>query len=350
VPADIDVLVWLQPRRPVQRMLEVFVDYLRAGGAGLLAVQHFAMQSRQSSQGDFEFVYWPQPQLPDLDTLYLLDLGIVPVREAFFDASMASLPMVTQVLRDGRRELVEMDAALPFLVRAVASRFSPDSPITRSLGDQAFPFATWFRLDAERLERHDLRVQTLIRSSPHTWRYGWAGGFLPDPLLRGPPTGDDKSPRWLGEVPLMLDVEGVFPPAAAGDGEDSLPLPRPAGPAFPGRLVLLSCSEAFKNPRLLHPEYRADHLLLNAVASLALEPELAAVAGKRPVARGFPTPEPETKLAWRAAVLGAHPALILLIGVVWALLRRAGATRVHVGPAVRAGAGTGTGTGTGQRR
>jgi hypothetical protein len=51
-------------------------------------------------------------------------------------------------------------------------------------------------------------------------------------------------------------------------------------------------------------------------------------------------------------VLGAHPALILLIGVVWALLRRAGATRVHVGPAVRAGAGTGTGTGTGtgQRR
>jgi hypothetical protein len=321
VPGDIDALVWLQPRRPAQRMLSIFVDYLRAGGAGLLAMQHFAMQSRQSSQGDFEVVYWPQPQVPDVDTLYLAELGIEPVREAFFDESMASVPMATQVFREGRRELVETDAALPFLVRAVAARFAPDSSITRSLGDQAFPYATWFRVDEEQLQRQGLQARSLIRSSPRTWRFPWSGGFLPAELLRGPPRDADGSPRWLGEVPLMLDVAGRFPPAPAMAGDEASP-PRSTGPAFQGRLLLVACSEAFKNPRLLDPDYRADHLLLNAVADLTLVPELAAVAGKRPVARGFPAPGAHGKLAWRAAVLGAHPALMLLIGVAWALWRR----------------------------
>jgi hypothetical protein len=323
VPGDIDALVWLQPRRPAGPMLARMVEYLRAGGSALLAVQHFSMQSRQSSQGSFEVVYWPQPQLPDLDTLYLPGLGIEPVRQPFFDESMASLPMPTQVFRDGRRELVETDAALPFLVRAVASRFSPDSPITRSLGDQVFPYPTWFRVDAGRLASLGLQARTLIRSSPRTWRYAWSGGLLPEPILRGPPRDADGTPRWLGEVPLALEVEGRFPPAPPVPGEDAVPQPRPDA-AVPGRLVLVACSEAFKNHRLLDPAARADHLLLNAVASLALEPELAAVAGRRPVTRGFPAPAPRDKLAWRAAVLGAHPALMLLVGVGWALARRSG--------------------------
>ncbi|MHC5210825.1 MAG: Gldg family protein [Planctomycetota bacterium] len=336
VPADIDALVWLQPRRPVQGMLQVFADYLRAGGSALMAMQHFAMQSRQSSQGDFQVVYWPQPQVPDVDTLYLADLGVEPVREVLFDESMASLPMATQVFREGRRELVATQAALPFLVRAVAGRHASDSPITRTLGDQAFPYATWFRLDPERLARHDLQSRVLIRSSTHTWRYAWAGGFLPEALLHGPPTDEDGQPRWLGEVPLMLELEGRFPPAPVAAGEDTLPSPRLGRPAVPGRLLLVACSEAFKDARLLETGFRADHLLLNAVASLAIEPELAAVAGKRPVARGFEAPSARAKLAWRATVLGAHPVLMVLIGLVWALLRRGAPRPAAAAPPVPA--------------
>lgn len=76
--------------------------------------------------------------------------------------------------------------------------------------------------------------------------------------------------------------------------------------------MLFGCSELFKDHRLRTPEFRADHLLLNAVAELALPPELADVAARRPVRRGFDYVEPEARVRWRLLVLGAWPGAILL--------------------------------------
>ena len=47
LPDPIDLLIWLQPRRSVAPMLEVFVEHLYRGGRALLAAQHFNIQSRQ---------------------------------------------------------------------------------------------------------------------------------------------------------------------------------------------------------------------------------------------------------------------------------------------------------------
>jgi hypothetical protein len=89
-------------------------------------------------------------------------------------------------------------------------------------------------------------------------------------------------------------------------------------------MIYLADTECFKNYRLLDPEFRSDRLLLNSVASLTLDEGLAAVASQRPAPRGLPIVAPETRLHWRAAVLSAFPAAMLLFGALWALLRRGG--------------------------
>jgi len=71
----------------------------------------------------------------------------------------------------------------------------------------------------------------------------------------------------------------------------------------------------FKDHRLRAPEFRADHLLLNAVAALALDSDLASVASRRRVARGFGHLESSTKLRWRAFVLATLPAVLLAAAV-----------------------------------
>src|SRR5215204_2436120 len=75
------------------------------------------------------------------------------------------------------------------------------------------------------------------------------------------------------------------------------------------------------------PAFRADHLLLNAVAALALDDELAAIASRRSVARGFGRVEPSSRLLWRAGVIGTP--VLLVLGL--ALIRRTG-SRVHARP------------------
>ena len=121
----------------------------------------------------------------------------------------------------------------------------------------------------------------------------------------------------------------VQPPMVQGPDGEMVPgppreWPPPDAPASkPGRLVFLGQTECFKNYRLLDPEFRADHLLLNTVASLTLDEGLAAIATQRPAPRGLPVVEPEARLRWRAGVLAAFPLAMLLLGAAWLLGRRA---------------------------
>jgi hypothetical protein len=85
--------------------------------------------------------------------------------------------------------------------------------------------------------------------------------------------------------------------------------------------MLVGCSSAFQDDRLHHPDFRADHLLLNAVAHLALEPDLAAIALGHPALRGFGYLQPERKLRWRGAVLAGPPLALLVLAVLVALVR-----------------------------
>jgi hypothetical protein len=334
MPQGASCLVWLQPRRSVLPMLEALVQHLHGGGRALVAAQHYSMQARQYPGANYKIVYWPQPQSPDVERSYFPEIGIELVRQPLFDALKTRMALDTQLHRGNARSFSAMESALPFLIRASAADYAQDSLVTRNLGDQAFVCGNWWRVDHALLAERGLRARVLMSSSPHSWQYAWSGGWIPDEVLAGPPRDEQGREQWLGRVPLALEVEGVFPypaerllvppPAAGADGQplaQEPPPPYPSAqedPGAPGKLVLLGSSELFKNERLRVPEFRADHLLLNAVAALALPPELAEVATRRSVARGFGYVEPERRLVLRAFALGALPAALVLVG----LLRR----------------------------
>ncbi|MCI0589611.1 MAG: GldG family protein [Planctomycetes bacterium] len=335
-PENPDAFVWLQPRRDVSAAYDWLARYLHRGGRAFLAAQHFNVQARQFRGTGFKLVYWPQPQFPDVDLLYFPDLGIEVVREVLFDELKTRIAGEAQVNRSyARPDLEVQTSALPFLIRASAANFSKDSPLTRELGDQAFLWGAYVRTDEEKLRAVGLRARPLLTTSERTWSFAWKGGYLPEELLAGPPRDEGGEPAWLGRVPLAVDVEGNFPepfeplkiqgkifPGATSEPAATKPAFAATPPGPPGRLLLVGCSEMFKNHRVLDPEFRADHLLLNAVASLALPGELAEVAARRPAQRGFDYVEPGDRIRWRGIVLAGFPAALAAFGLVRAAARR----------------------------
>ncbi|HRP62364.1 MAG TPA: Gldg family protein [Phycisphaerales bacterium] len=327
LPEDIDLIIWMQPRRNILPMLDETVRRLHRGVPVMIAAQHFNMQSRQYRGAGFKMVYWPQPQVADVHLTYFPDLGIELVHEVLFDELKLALPLETQVNRDAEhRDYEEQTSALPFLIRAVAANFDRTTSIMRGVGDQAFPFPSYVRVDTDRLAAANIAATPIIFTSDRSWSYNWTGGWIPDELLQGPPTEATADAKLLGRVPLAVLFEGAFPKPSASlitrRAEAAGAVEFDPTPGVPTKLVFVGCSQMFKNERLLDPEYRADHLLMNIAASLGLDDNLARIASHRRIAPGFDYIEPDLRLRWRAIVLAAGPVVMLAFGMFWNVWRR----------------------------
>jgi predicted transcriptional regulator len=328
---DVDALVWFQPRRSVSRMLGILAEHLYRGGRALLAVQHFNIQARQYSGRGYDFVHWPQPQSPDVEALWFPEFGVELVREVLFDTLNLPIADKAQIAGKNRRDFETMQSSLPFVIRAVGAGFLAGSPITAGLGDQAFIWGSFLRLDEQRLAEAGLTAKVLMTTSEQAWSFLWSGGWLPFELLEGPPIDEAGEPQWAGRLPLAVDLEGSFPwPRTAfsrtpgADGPEAYPEPEPVDEQRSGRLVIVGSSEVFKNNRLvgLRPEFRGDHLLLNVVADLALGDGLPEVLTRRDVSRGFDVLDEDERLRWRATVVLALPVLLLGLGLLRPLFGR----------------------------
>src|SRR5439155_19426470 len=118
----------LLPRGPAGLMLEATLRYRHQGGRVVIAAKHFHMQSRQYQEQNFGTVYWPQPQSPELEALYLPEIRVRLVRHVLFDELKTQVTLESQRYREGKPELESMPSAFPFLIRAAASNFSSSSP------------------------------------------------------------------------------------------------------------------------------------------------------------------------------------------------------------------------------
>jgi ABC-type uncharacterized transport system involved in gliding motility auxiliary subunit len=338
IPPDTDVLVWLQPRRPVEAMGVAFGNYLATGGKALLAAQHFNIQQRQYSGGEFNTVYWPQPQYMDLNQ-YLELFGVSVIREIFMDKVQSRLALEMQINRLAVREYENQAVAMPFLIRAIAPDFSATSPITSWLGDLLFIWGNRISTDKKKLASLGLESEVLITSSADSWDYKWEGGFLGNDVF--------KKHKFLGRQPLALLLNGSFPsvelytpPAPKPGPEGSMPQGAVAGapeiraipgayPAAKGELIIIGCSEMFKNTHINEPEFQHDKLLLNAIVYLALGPDAAALQSKRIVAKGFEQPDDGTIILLRLITIVLPPAVILIFGLAWLVLHPGKKVRRH---------------------
>lgn len=303
LPPQTDLVIWMQPRRDASPMITLLSQHLARGGGAIVALQHYNIQQRQYSGGDFETVYWPQPQYQDLNR-YMEPLGIVQTREVLMDQTRSRLALETQIYRRAVREYDPQEVALPFLIRAVPPNFDTTLPIVRQLGDQLFIWGNRFVPDPHRLRMHNLTVTPLITTSNRTWAYDWVGGWLPK-------TAFYPDSLLLGRQPLALLVTGTFPLAEFNAPSLTLthPMPNPKG-----HLLLIGSSEMFKNEYLYAPGFQHEQFLLNAVAYLTQGPQFADLQARRKIAPGFSYLSPDQKILWRILVVGLGPLSFGLYG------------------------------------
>ena len=318
LPDDVDLVVWLQPRRDSGPQIILVSEYLYHGGKAIVAMQHFNIQQRQYRGRGFETVYWPQPQFQDFDQ-YLRLLGIEQVREVLMDRTQSHLRLDTQVNRTAIREYDRQNVALPFLLRTVNANYAAHSPVTGRLGDLLFIWGNRFSYNDDLLARMGLRRDVLISTTSQAWAYAWTGGFLHADVF-------DPSSFLHGPQPLAVQLSGSFPAAEFvrdADGREQLALrPTDSGDGDgDGQLLLIGNSEMFKNQYLHRPGFHHDQLLLNAVADLTYGDDLAALQARRSTTRGFGYRDPATTAAWRTIVILAGPAVAMGYGI-WRFRRR----------------------------
>ena len=296
LPPQTDLVIWMQPRRDASPMIALLSQHLARGGRAIVALQHYNIQQRQYSGGDFETVYWPQPQYQDLNR-YLDPLGIPQAREVLMDQTRSHLALETQIYRRAVREYDAQEVALPFLIRAIPPNFDTTLPIARQLGDQLFIWGNRFVPDPHRLRMHNLTVTPLITTSNRTWAYDWSGGWLPK-------TAFSPDSLLLSHQPLALLVTGTFPLAEFNAPSPTLthPMPNPKG-----HLLLIGSSEMFKNEYLYAPGFQHEQFLLNSVAYLTHGPRFADLQARRKIAPSFSYLPPDQKIFWRVLVVGLGP-------------------------------------------
>ncbi len=305
MPPDVDVLLWMQPRRDSGPILLLLSQHLARGGKAVVALQHFNIQQRQYRGSGFQTVYWPQPQFQDFDR-YLRLFGVEQIREVLFDRTQSHLSLETQVNRTAVREYNPQQVALPFLIRAVGQHYDPVSPITRRLGDLLFIWGNRFAINPVQLADQGLTAQTLVSTSAKAWAYPWKGGWLPPDIF----SAETYLP---GPQSLAVLLDGPFPEASfveTEEGRSALQLTGIA-PKENGSLLLIGSSEMFKNEHLATPGFQHQQLLLNAIAQMAYGQELTTLQARSPTPRGFAFQSAQAKSLWRGLVVSLGPLLFL---------------------------------------
>ena len=330
-PNAMDVLVWLQPRFP-QRSWGQFTKFLAEGGKAFVAVQHYNVLQRQFRGAGFTTVYWPQPQFHSFNE-YLKLIGVQQIGdkqgeqpgEVLFDRQHADLVLETQVNRTAFREHDPQQVSRPFLIRAAGAGLSQRSVVTSRLGGLLFAWGSRFVLDDARLGTLGISVQDLVTTSRQVWTYAWSGGWIPEQSFEPP---DDPARFLPSPQKLAILLEGRFPHAELqkdeASGRETLRLVKPGADAQqpPGKLLLVGCSEMFKNAYLEDAEYQHDQFLLNSVALLAYGDDLAEIQARRRTPKAIPYEPAGVKLRWRTLVVAAPPLAFVLFGLLCRFVRR----------------------------
>lgn len=301
-----DLIFVLQPRILSEFIKKKFNQHLISGRKAIVACQHYQIVPRRyRGRDNFGTVYWPRPYFTRINEL-LDPYGIELKKEVLLDENSIELDIKGQIRWGGNLGIMEKttDTSEPFLIKASAVNFNKDSLITSQLSDQFFIFGN--RLVKKANFPQSLYWEKQIETSDKVWAINWKGGFL---------TAESFKERdyFKNKQPLAVLVNGKFPPL---EGNTSKEVPK-------GELLLTGNSVMFKNYYLTMPRFEHKNFLLNSIAYLTYDRDIAKLQAKSFIPKkGFVLVDFKKKLIYRFFTVFFPCILIAGLGLIRLLLEK----------------------------
>jgi len=324
LPEEYDVLVVVNPRQLNDRQRWEINRALVSGKSVVMAVQKYEWDYRMSRDGTVVNKREEKPEINPLLEAYglgvsdsiLMDISSIGL------TVMASNNPLARMLGQGQR------VNLPTHIEVHRETMDQDTSITSRLSTVFYLWGTALELDNDKLGKHGLDAKVLMTTSNQAWT-------IPG---TEPITNETCQPPADGgeQYPLMAMITGQFPdaykdqPRPAWEQEEPRPgqPPRPpreeapAGPVTPapGKLILLGCSEMFRNNFVEFPGNL--DLFLNSVDGMALGENVVKVRSRKPINRVIAKPDDTQRRIWKLINYALASSVIAGVGITTMALRR----------------------------
>jgi ABC-2 type transport system permease protein len=316
VPAEADVLLVLSPRDLDEKQRFAIDQFLMRGGSVVLATAPFDVQLGNTLSA--------QKQSSGLEE-WLSHYGVKVEESMVLDPQNTALAIPMERFIGGLMFREYRLMPYPHFPDIRDEGLAEDSPVTASLGQLTFAWASPVEVDAER--NASRKVTTLLKSSPRSW-VSDSTDVLPD-YGRYPDTGfEPRGER--GARALAVSIEGRFDSFFAGK-------PSPLGEDGASRVVLAQSPDTAKLVVIGSNGFGSDaainlvsqslnvlyskplDFLQNAIDWALEDPGLVSLRGRTQLARTLEPLDDRERRFWEIA---NYAAALLGLVIVWLWRRR----------------------------
>lgn len=270
LPNEYDTLVVINPRGLSERQRWEIGCALRTGKAVVIAVQNYEWDYRSSSSG---LSLTKRDELPQVNEL-LEEYGLGISDDILMDANHSSLTIQSSNPSGDTQRVT-----LPTHIIVKDATMDKETIITRRLSSIIYLWGSALDIDADKLNKHGLEAKVIMSSSDESWTIG-KDAPLTEASFKVPASGTKS-------YPLMAMVSGQFPDAfpdnerPAWPGEPPMPEKGDVKSVTPtpGKLLLIGCSEMFREDFLLRAGNGTGDidLIINSVDAVTLGDDLVNV-------------------------------------------------------------------------
>lgn len=323
LPAEYDVLVVVNPRQLNDRQRWEINRALVSGKSVVMAVQQYEWDYQLSRQGSVLNKREEKPEINQLLEAY----GLRVTDEILMDVN--SLPLTVMSSNNPLAQMLGQGQTvnLPTHIRVNNSSMDQETSITSRLSTVFYLWGSPLSFNDEVLGKHGLESKVLMSTTDRAWSIP-ASGTLTNETCTPPETGGKS-------FPLMAMVAGQFPDAFKDQPRPAWPVdqPRPGQPPrppqdeteaaavtpAPGKLILLGCSEIFRNNFLQAGNM---DLFINSVDAVALGDNVVKIRSRKPIDRAINQPPLNTRRFWKFINYALASTIIAGVGICTTAVRR----------------------------
>ena len=333
IPSDVTTLVVAEPKSLNDRQKYEINRFLASGGDVFFAVQNYEYDYQPRGN---QLSIQPKEKKPEINSLL----------------SQWGFEVDEQVLVDEQHDVINLSGAMrgpfemsipvkvPIQVLIPASGMNPNVSVTSRLSSMFYLWGTALKINDSKVKQQNLKVDTLLHSSDHSWTVPFkAGSITPQDLVQ-------QQEGRVGPFPLAVMVSGQFadvykdqttvpawPVAEVAKTDSTDPNAKPAEPAKnvelekatpislkPGKMILIGASSLFQKNLIRNGGNL--NFFMNSIDAISLGEELVTIRSKQPVDRGLGRVSAPVKAGWRIFVTFLVPLLLTVIGTLRVFLRR----------------------------